>query len=84
MIRSTGIALFLFVLFTFCQRTYKTNSNTLGKTDKQKVKKDKKELREHLDKQEQKAIETEDLNNKYQMPSKRKKRGEVPPQETFY
>lgn len=37
-----------------------------------------------MEKQEQKVIESEDLEHKYIPPAKRKKRGEVPPQETFY
>jgi len=72
-------------LLTFCKSPYKTSSATLPRKDsKNTTKQDQKELKKHMDKQEQKVIESEDLEHKYIAPSKRKKRGEVPPQETFY
>jgi hypothetical protein len=79
------LLLFTCTLLTFCKSSYKTSSATLPrKGSKQTKKQDQKELKEHLEKQEQKVIESEDLEHKYIPPSKRKKRGEVPPQETFY
>ncbi len=72
-------------LLTFCKSPYKTSSATLPRKDsKNTTKQDQKELKEHMEKQEQKVIESEDLEHKYIPPAKRKKRGEVPPQETFY
>jgi hypothetical protein len=77
--------LFIFTLMTCCKSPYKISSVTLPrKGSKNTSKKDKKELKEHMEKQEQKIIESEDLEHKYIPPSKRKKRGEIPPQETFY
>jgi hypothetical protein len=79
------LLLFAFAFLTFCKSPYKTASATLPRKDsKNTSKQDKKELKEHMEKQEQKVIESEDLEHKYIAPSKRKKRGEVPPQETFY
>jgi hypothetical protein len=79
------LVLFAMILLTFCKSPYKTSSATLPhKGSKNTTKQDQKELKEHLEKQEQKVIESEDLEHKYIPPSKRKKRGEVPPQETFY
>lgn len=74
-----------FVLLTFCKSPYKTSSATIPDKDSKKTaQKNRKELKKHLDKQDQKVIESEDLEHKYIAPSKRKKRGEIPPQETFY
>jgi len=76
---------FIFLLLTFCKSPYKTASTTLPRKDtKNTTKQDQKELKKHLEKQERKVIESEDLEHKYIPASKRKKRGEVPPQETFY
>jgi hypothetical protein len=73
------------VLLTFCKSPYKTSSATLpNKNRKSTAQQDRKELKKHLEKQEQKVNEVEELEYKWRPPSKRKKRGEVPPQETFY
>lgn len=79
------LLLFTLLLLTFCKSPYKTSSATLPRKDsKSTAKQDQKELKKHMEKQEQKVIESEDLEHKYIAPSKRKKRGEIPPQETFY
>ncbi|MDB5258276.1 MAG: hypothetical protein JWM14_2971 [Chitinophagaceae bacterium] len=79
------LLLFILIALTFCKSPYKTSSATLPRKDsKNTTKQDQKELKKHMEKQEQKVIESEDLEHKYIAPSKRKKRGEVPPQETFY
>lgn len=73
------------ILLTFCKSKYKTASATLPNKDRvNTTKQDQRELKKHMEKQEQKVIESEDIENKYLPPSKRKKRGEIPPQETFY
>ncbi|HSZ71828.1 MAG TPA: hypothetical protein VK750_04070 [Cytophagaceae bacterium] len=74
-----------FVLLTFCKSPYKTSSATFPRKDsKNTVQQDRKELKKHLEKQERKVQEVDELENKYRPPAKRKQRGEVPPQETFY
>jgi len=72
-------------LLTFCKSPYKTSSATLPRKGyKNTEQQDRKELKKHLEKQEKKVEEVDDLENKYRPPAKRKQRGEVPPQETFY